>query len=287
MKSLLYTALLSLAAMGAAFAQNNPQPFNDQFFYAKTGNPDWLTVREGVELSAAILSRQNLADLGLSANDELRLYRTDVDDLGFTHYRYHQYFRGVRVDGAELLLHEKDGRVRTLNGKLVRGLQADVRTTLNADQALQRALQHRPAQRYMWQAPGAEALLRRIKNDPAATFFPKPELVLVAPGFTQQAADFQAAWRVEVFADQPAFRHELFVSAFDGALLESVEMLCEQNTPGTAHTKYSGERQIFTDSIAPDQYRLVETTRGNGIETYDMKRGTDHGAAVDFLDADN
>ena len=285
MKILLYSVLLWLAAISAAFAQNNP--IRETIFFAKNNNPDWLTIKKGVQINAADLVRLHLLDLGLSQHDELRLLRSNTDAIGFTHYRYQQYHRGLRVDGGELLVHEQNGRVHTLNGKLVRGLQADVRTTLPANQALQLALKHIPAQRYMWESPAAEALLRRIKQDPKATFYPKPELVLVAPGGTQQPADFLAVWKIEVFAEQPSVRKELFVSAQDGTVLEEINLLCDQNTPGTATTKYSGNRSIITDSVDVGVYRLVETTRGNGVETYNMKHGTDHSKAVDFIDDDN
>lgn len=285
MKLLLYSVMLWLLAAGTAFAQSNPD--REPLFYSRYGNPDWLTVAENVNLTATELVQLHLRDLGLGPNDELRRYRTDTDELGFTHYRYQQYHRSVPVDGAELLIHEKNGRVQTLNGKLVRGLDVEVRPTLPGSKALQLGLQHLPAQRYMWESPEAEALLRHIRQNPSATFFPRPELVLVAPGFTRNAADFQLAWQVEIFAEQPSVRRELFISAADGSLVEEIDLLHDQNTPGTAETKYSSTRPIITDSLDANLFRLVETTRGNGIETYNMQRGTEHADAVDFLDDDN
>lgn len=286
MKSLLYSAVLLLFA-AAAGAQTAGGPVRETIFYAKNGNPDWLTVRSNIQITAADLVRLYKNDLGLTDGDALVLVRTDTDAFGFTHYRYRQHHLGVPVDGAELLVHEQHGRVRTLNGKLVRGLQADVRATVPAGAAVQRAVQSVPAQRYMWESLQAEAMLRRIKNDPAATFYPQPELMFVAPGFTHQPDDFQLAWRMIVHAQQPESRQEVFVSATTGAVIESVSMLCDQNVPGTAITKYSGERNIIAEQMPDDQYRLVETTRGNGIETYNMQRGTNFDASINFTDDDN
>ena len=56
---------------------------------------------------------------------------------------------------------------------------------------------------------------------------------------------------------------------------------------GTANTKYRGVRSIQTDSTSPTNFRLRESGRGKGIETYNMQKGTSYGAAVDFLDTDN
>jgi len=286
-----YIALLLFFAASSAFSQDGAgsNPVRETVFFAKTGNPDWLTMRSGVRIAAADLVRQHKTDLGLTHLDELLLYRSDADAVGFVHYRYQQYHQGVKVDGAELLVHEKDGYVRSLNGKLVRGLNvAGVRPALTAGTALDIALRQVPAERYLWELPEAEKMLRRVKNDPTATFEPKPELVLQAPGFTHKPNDFRLAWRLVVHTVQPEeHRTEVFVSAEDGAVLDAVDMLCTQNTPGTAETKYSGTRDIITELMPDGQYRLVETTRGNGIETYNMRRGTNYDIAVNFTDDDN
>ena len=56
------------------------------------------------------------------------------------------------------------------------------------------------------------------------------------------------------------------------------------NASATALTKYKGTRTIMTDYTG-STYRLRETGRGLGIETYDMNNGTNYGSAVDFTNA--
>ena len=41
--------------------------------------------------------------------DELRLTTRETDVLGFVHERYAQYFRNVRVEGGEYLIHLRNG----------------------------------------------------------------------------------------------------------------------------------------------------------------------------------
>ena len=177
--------MLWLAAAGFAFSPparpGDPFPVRETIFYAKNGNPDWLVIKEGVQITANDLVRSCKTDLGLTDQDELALYRTDKDDLGFVHYRYRQYNRGIKVEGAELLVHEKNGFVRTLNGKLVRGLMSDAQAGLTGENAVQLALAHISADRYMWEDARATAMLRHIRKDPQATFYPRPELVFVDP----------------------------------------------------------------------------------------------------------
>ncbi|MFK7060703.1 M4 family metallopeptidase [Flavobacterium oreochromis] len=53
-----------------------------------------------------------------------------------------------------------------------------------------------------------------------------------------------------------------------------------------AATRYSGSQSIET-SLSGSSYILSEAGRGNGIQTYNMKKGTSYASAVNFTDADN
>lgn len=291
MKLLFYSLLCWLPAASLAFPQGqtngDPLPVRETIFYAQEGNPDWLVIREGVQITAEDLLRSHHSDLGLSDQDALLEYRTDTDELGFTHHRYQQYYKGVKVAGAELLIHEQNGYVKTLNGKLVRGLQAQIPSGLTAQEAIGKALAHTNAQRYMWESPETEALLRQVRKNPAATFYPQPELVLANPNEAQRPEGFVAAWTFEVFAQQPQSRKQVFVRVTDGTVIQELELLHDQNTPGTAITKYSNQRAIITDSLSDGNFRLMETTRGGGVWAYNMNKSTDFANATDFLDTDN
>ncbi len=257
-------------------------------FFSRYGHPDWLMVRSDVWLTASELVQRHKGALGLTAADEWRWVRSETDALGMTHHRYRQYHRGVLVDGAELLVHERAGRVQTFNGKWVRGLDfPDVQPVLNAQEALQRGLQAVPARRYLWASARAEATLQRMHANPRATFYPTPELVLYSTDLSLSPTSLRLAWRMEIQVEEPVGRHEVYVDARTGEVLDKTDILCTQNVPGIAKTRYSGERAIVAERMPDQRYRLFETTRGNGIETYNMQRGTNFDAAVDFTDDDN
>ncbi len=57
----------------------------------------------------------------------------------------------------------------------------------------------------------------------------------------------------------------------------------------TAITCYYGEQTIITDSVAPDIYHLVDTTRGGGVETYNLNHSWDFSSSEweHFVDDDN
>ncbi len=279
---------LSLSAYSQSPGASDPAA-RETIFYAPHHNPDWLSVKNGVRISSQELVQHRLPDLGLTEQDELVPYRTDTDALGFTHRRYQQYHKGVRVEGGELLLHEKDGWVQTLNGKLVRGLRAAPQVDVPAATAVQLALADLPANRYMWEDAAAEAMLRHLTKDPAATFYPQPELVLVDPSFSQNPASFQPAWCFEIYAQEPQSRKQVYVSSRDGKILRQIELLCDgaSGSPGIAVTKYSGTHPVLTDSTGEFVYRLYDNTRGGGVHTLNCMQTTKEDLAIEFSDPDN
>ncbi|MBK7958712.1 MAG: hypothetical protein IPK03_11780 [Bacteroidetes bacterium] len=60
---------------------------------------------------------------GLTKNDSFALYRSEKDNIGFTHYRYQQCFKGLPVFGGEYLLHEKNTLLVSANGNIYSSLK--------------------------------------------------------------------------------------------------------------------------------------------------------------------
>lgn len=266
-----------------------PEKPGSPVFYAPNGNPNWLKVREGISVSAMDVLRNHTAGLGLGPEDELRIYRTQADELGMLHYRCQQYHRGLKVEHAEVLIHEMNGAVQSLNGRWARGLSVETAPSIGPEEALAAALAHMPASRYMWEDAAAERMLKKVRRNPKATFFPEAELVLVDPGMAQQAEDYRLAYSLAIHTQLPEEqRRQLYIDARSGAVILELEMRCDNNdTPGIAETKYSGSRPIITDSLGENAFRLVESGRGGGIETYDLNGFTMVENAEDFLDDDN
>lgn len=284
-----YLLLSLLITMQSVLAQRSKNIHPDLAAIAKPGDASgWLKFNEDVKINAASLFLNYQAAFGLSSNDQMQLQRVVKDKHGFVHYRYAQHYRQVKVEGAEYMLHEKNGHLTSANGKIVAGLNMSVNPSITSEQSIEKALAFINAEQYMWDDPGAEATLKRIKKDPFATFYPRADLVLVDKNFGVNAKDYRLAYKMIIMTEKPVSRMLVYVDAHTGDIYHSLNLLhTANNTNGTAVTKYSGTQTIVTDSVAPATYRLVETTRGNGIETYNMATGTVYGNAVDFTDTDN
>ena len=290
-KTLLYssfTLLLLFFSYQINFAQSSANMADAAtVFYAEEGSDNWLNVRAEIQISALDLARTYKTQLGLGPDDELVNYKTIQDDLGITHYRFQQYHKGVKVNGAKVLMHEKSGQVFLVNGRWARGLSTNISTRISEAEALANALEYCPAEKYMWESEAAEGMLKRVKNDTEATFYPQPEQVLVDPALDQNAQSYRVAYQMEIHTMEPAEeKKQIFVDANSGAIILELNMMHTQDTVGTAETKYNGTREIVADQNG-DNFRLREAGRGGGIETYNMQNGTNQDDVIDFIDDDN
>ena len=114
------------------------------------------------------------------------------------------------------------------------------------------------------------------------------------------------AYKFNIYAQKPLSRDFIYVDANTGNIIHQNAIIkhhnfdpkhaeknhgellygINANATGTAASRYSGTISITTDSYN-GSYRLRETTRGSGIQTYNMKTGTNYTTAVDFTDVDN
>ena len=67
----------------------------------------------------------------MSDNNEIKSYNVFTDKVGQTIHRYKQYYKGIELAEVQLILHEKNGIVSNVAGKLISGLNLDVTPSLS------------------------------------------------------------------------------------------------------------------------------------------------------------
>jgi bacillolysin len=243
-----------------------------------------------------LVLRQQLA---LGANDQLKPARTETDQLGFSHQKFEQFYKGVKVEHATYTAHSRGGQIETLSGDFEKIDVANVTPSLSADAALAKAMAYVGAKKYMWQDAREEAGLKTRENDPAASYKPQGELVLVRDARQNaETGPLVLAWKLNVYAQQPVSRAYIYVDAHSGevVLQDNIIKHATRSAKGTHQTTaaatasfataYSGTRSLANETTTGG-YRLREYTRGLGIETYNCKKGSSYTSATDFIDADN
>jgi bacillolysin len=237
----------------------------------------------GVE-GASLLREQ----LSLGTDEQMRPARLETDQLGFSHQKFNQYYKGVKIEHATYTVHARGGAVESLSGDYERVEKLNVTPSLSASDALNRALASVGARKYMWQDAAEEAGLKQSSSNAQATYLPQGELVIVRDGRVDAATGpLVLAWKFNIYAQVPVSRAYVYVDAHTGAVVLR-DAIIKHATGGTATfaTAYSGTRSLADETVTGG-YHLKEYTRGNGIETYNMKKGTNYASAVDFIDADN
>lgn len=107
---------------------------NGYITFARFRNTGASNLKDGVLFLKQLLPR--------SDNDNFEFTKSDTDRLGIIHLRYQQFYKGIKVEGAEFLLHGRDGMIETMNGHYAHVSLTSVKPSLDETQALSRCLSY-------------------------------------------------------------------------------------------------------------------------------------------------
>ncbi|HAN17041.1 MAG: hypothetical protein A2X13_05135 [Bacteroidetes bacterium GWC2_33_15] len=285
-KSLQKLAFILIASgllAGNAFSQKNikSQILDDN------GTPKFIQFENAVDFNSKSSDLLNEV-LNLEQKEAFVLNSSETDKLGQTHYRYQQYYNGIKVEHGTYIVHTNGTKATSLNGdyKKVPG-NLSINPTLTESEALSKALAFVGAKEYMWESMENEQFA--MKTEPAKTFYPKGELVIAENNLSESKSvrsQLKLAYKFNIYAAEPVSRAYVYVNANTGEVIMKDDIIKTAVATGPADTRYSGSKTINTDSYN-GSYRLRDYTRGDGIIIWDMNEGTSYSAAVDFTDVDN
>ena len=194
-----------------------------------------------------------------------------------------------------------------MNGEIFRDGKASSNPGISADAAFLSAVKSVGAQSYMWE--DAAYIAQNEYKKPAG------ELVYLPVSDGINSYRLKLAYKFDVYAAQPISRANIYVDATSGNILavdaimkhaKQENVIPTASSPqisvvpfatatknfqtlvtGTADTRYSGTQNIQTTLAGSGKYILQDTSRGSGVRTYNLKKGTVYSSAVDFEDNDN
>jgi len=314
-RNLLFALMLFITSAGFAQKVANRQ-------YNNSGTPVFVQMDRNESVSMNKAQDLFKSELNMKSGDELRLVSEFNDELGYKHQKFQQFYKGIKVENGLYNVHAKEGKIEVLNGDFLSINDMPTLPGLTEKEALQIALGFVNAEVYMWQNAGNEKWAK--SNEPSGTFVPNGEMIIVGKLVSAEQNQYEpvVAYKFNVYAEKPLSRDFIYVDANTGEVVkvEPIIKKCNDfshnhdaehvvghdadvhaneiseytpdftsvlaNASASAATRYSGTKTITTDSYS-GSYRLRETGRGNGIQTYNMKKGTNYTSAVDFTDVDN
>ncbi|WP_027384572.1 M4 family metallopeptidase [Epilithonimonas caeni] len=290
----------------------NAQEYVDKKITEKNGNVSLVTFKSGANLRSTAKVDLFREILKLPAIAELRLTKSDKNAAGnFLDEKYQLYYNNVKVEFGTYNLHYKNGELTSMNGEIFPTNNVSTSARISSQVALNSAIQSVGAQKYMWD--DAESNVDNYKK-------PTGELVLLPIQQGDESYKLALAYKFDVFASQPMSRAYIYVDAINGQVLLSDAIIKHANghghnnilkdeldtekitsevkdselkntisklATGNAATRYNGTQSIETSlNTAETNYILYDTTRGNGVRTYNLKKSTAI-SNTDFTDADN
>ena len=200
-------------------------------------------------------------------------------------------------------MHSQNGKMESVSGNVFSISDVTTTPSISASSALNSALKHTNAQKYMWDDA------TYVKENSYSK--PNGELVLIPIEQNDGSFKLLLAYKLDIYAVQPLSREYVYVDALDGKILMtdaiikhasnfyadktaqndgSAENLSANQVKlalvsGTAATRYSGSQTIST-TLVGSNYTLRDSSRGSGVFTYNLKKGTSL-TSTDFTDADN
>jgi Zn-dependent metalloprotease len=212
---------------------------------ACAGSPDWKKSEDRSRAHIKSFSGYTLngADHAYEVTDRV------LDDDGVQHIRFNRRYRGMRVLGGDLVMHnESSGNFRSASLSLNRSINVARTATVSAGTAIKVA----------FNAYGG------------TTRGVQPELLVYARG------DIPAlAYDVRLFDTQPdgtPMEMHVIVDASTALVLEAWDDIRTSALAGTGKTLYSGTVALTTDLVA-GKLSLRDPSRGN-VNTVDMSNAT-------------
>jgi Zn-dependent metalloprotease len=129
-----------------------------------------LSIQLNVETDVATAVHAYVNRKWIGTDNEARVERADKDDLGYTHVRMKQYYKGIPVDGTDMIVHVNgENAVYWITGGMAERLNVDVRPQITVGEAeriaIDDALRHKCVDENCSSWKSTDSMLPRLSFD--------------------------------------------------------------------------------------------------------------------------
>ncbi|SEJ15646.1 Por secretion system C-terminal sorting domain-containing protein [Dyadobacter sp. SG02] len=234
MKKLCYFVVVGLLLSVQAISQNRYQPK-----YASTKgskilqdadtliSKSWLTFKADVDTSSFFT--RYAEDLGLKQNPNLKFIKVkeEKDPTGMTHARYQLFYKKLKMEGLEYLVHSKEGKVKAANGKIITDVNLDVAKAKSPKEIL------------------STFLSRSEKGKITVQDSLAPELIITRSNIEDFTGEsLRLAYKVNVVDSQPFDAYIAYLDADTGELIKKTPSIYRCFASNHSHRDQIGSSQI-------------------------------------------
>lgn len=261
----LFILLISNSALSQTYSGPRAQRLINNAEKVRLDNYDkslkYVKFIEPIQISVDQQDKWLKTFLKASNNNDYVLTSVQEDRIGQSHYRYAQYFNGVRVETGVFIIHRNASGIISINGEFKDISNATSTPSIREEEALAQALKSVPSRLYKW--------------DDEQSTVPQAELV-----FLPKSGGIHLAYKFDIYSYDPLARYYVFIDATSGKELIKHDRIQHTDVDATAHTKYHGTQTITTDMVSSLLYKLLDGARS--VNTKDLNNSTYYSSAVDF-----
>ncbi len=212
------------------------------------------------------------------------------DELGQTHIRLDQTYRGLRIfEGEAIVALAGENEPHGLISELRSGIDLPTQPTLSGSDALGIVRSELNPQGDYAREPAVELMIfPRVVESERAQRLRGPQGELNAEDVERKVRGYALAYHVHTELENGAAETQhtdFMVDAHSGEILKRWSTLHTAASKGTGKSQYSGSTELGTDS-ATSGFELRDVARAMNITTYNLNHGTS-GTGTVFADADN
>lgn len=268
MKRILFTNGFIIISTLLCEAQINNFTFRpDASVFKKVSHLGWVKFQDNYKIKPVKVFENNKKAFGLTENYEMKLVSSNNDEFGYTHIEFQQTYNDIKVLGGEYLIHAKNGRAFTGNGKIYTPATIKSEPILSEKAALKLALTYINAKAYYWEDPKIEARLKLKTGNPAATYYPKATWAYVlSPGGSSLLLCYSFIIETKEFGKSAI----CYIDASTGALIKRIPL--DSTCDGTTiNSNWYGIQGISTNDVAiiGHSYDLEDDCQSSVYSVYD------------------
>lgn len=239
-----------------------------------------ININDVVQIKQFISNSKTLFRLN-DMSDELVLKKVSTDNIGTTHAKLQQTYKGIPVWGSELILHsDASNTIVEINGRFTPDLKINIAPNISANNALNIALEDIGPAEYRWQNIEQENIIKTVFKNNSKTWRPIPELAIAPIGGDYEKGDYQLVWKMTIAVDgEKIGNYEYFVDAKNGKIINKYNSMPHAN----GISNYNGTVSFSTKYVS-STYQLFDETRS--IKTYTANNSTSSPGNI-VIDSDN